>query len=215
MYNYMVILFKDKVRKKIINKFVTLKKATNFYDDLLKKSNEVLFEVKVENGKLVNYEIGIVEMSSKQLVPVYITDEMGRNMKVKLENENMTLFKISQYKKEETIFDLQKKEKINTNKLIKNYLKLDGMKMVYSLNNKIIIQLDDNFNLFSLKSEEESSRFIDSLSEYFFRIKRSDCLFVKDFSSAQRKYLFDLLNKNGVDKKILYRKFTTHPRHRE
>jgi hypothetical protein len=31
-----------------------------------------------------NYEIGIVEMSSKQLVPVYMTDEFGRNVKVKL-----------------------------------------------------------------------------------------------------------------------------------
>ena len=211
MYNYMIVLFKDKVRKKIINKFVTLKKATNFYENLLKESNQIIFEVKLENGKKVNYELGIVEMSSKQLVPVYITDEMGRNIKVKLENEDVTLFKISPYKKEELIYDLQKKKKINLNQLIKTYLKSDGIKMIYTLNNKVIIQIEDSFSLFSLKSEEESSRLIDTLSNHFFKIKRMDCIFVKDFSNAQRKYLLNLLSSNGIDKKILYRKFTTHP----
>jgi hypothetical protein len=207
----MIVLFKDKVRKKIINKFVTLKKATNFYENLLKESNQIIFEVKLENGKKVNYELGIVEMSSKQLVPVYITDEMGRNIKVKLENEDVTLFKISPYKKEELIYDLQKKKKINLNQLIKTYLKSDGIKMIYTLNNKVIIQIEDSFSLFSLKSEEESSRLIDTLSNHFFKIKRMDCIFVKDFSNAQRKYLLNLLSSNGIDKKILYRKFTTHP----
>jgi hypothetical protein len=207
----MIVLFKDKVRKKIINKFVTLKKATNFYENLLKESSQIIFEVKLENGKKVNYELGIVEMSSKQLVPVYITDEMGRNIKVKLENEDVTLFKISPYKKEELIYDLQKKKKINLNQLIKTYLKSDGIKMIYTLNNKVIIQIEDSFSLFSLKSEEESSRLIDTLSNHFFKIKRMDCIFVKDFSNAQRKYLLNLLSSNGIDKKILYRKFTTHP----
>jgi hypothetical protein len=207
----MIVLFKDKVRKKIINKFVTLKKATNFYENLLKESNQIIFEVKLENGKKVNYELGIVEMSSKQLVPVYITDEMGRNIKVKLENEDVTLFKISPYKKEELIYDLQKKKKINLNQLIKTYLKSDGIKMIYTLNNKVMIQIEDSFSLFSLKSEEESSRLLDTLSNHFFKIKRMDCIFVKDFSNAQRKYLLNLLSSNGIDKKILYRKFTTHP----
>jgi len=211
MYNYMIVLFKDKVRKKIINKFVTLKKATNFYENLLKESNQIIFEVKLENGKKVNYELGIVEMSSKQLVPVYITEEMGRNIKVKLENEDVTLFKISPYKKEELIYDLQKKKKINLNQLIKTYLKSDGIKMIYTLNNKVMIQIEDSFSLFSLKSEEESSRLLDTLSNHFFKIKRMDCIFVKDFSNAQRKYLLNLLSSNGIDKKILYRKFTTHP----
>ena len=62
-----------------------------------------------------------------------------------------------------------------------------------------------------LKNPEEASRFIDSISNHFFKIKRADCLFVKDYSTPQKKYLFDLLEKNGIDKKILYRKFTTFP----
>jgi len=212
MVNYVVVLFKNKKRKRIIKKFITLKKAKNFYDNLIKKSDDVIFNVEMENGKICNFELGLIEMTSSQSAPVYKTDEFGRNVKVTLEDSGMTLTNIKSYKKEELIYDIQKKEKINTNTLIKRYLKGDGLKMISVLNNKIIIQLDDVVYLFSLKSEEESSRFIDCLSLYFFKIKRADCLFIKDYSSAQRKYLFNLLESKGIDKKILYRKFTTFPR---
>jgi hypothetical protein len=211
MVNYQVVLFKNKKKKKIINKFVTFSRAKQFYDKLLEQSNEVIFNIEVENGVDCKYELGIVEMSSNQLVPVYMTDEFGRNTKVKLDSENMTLFQISPYKKEEKIFDISKKKKITINQLIKNYLKGDGLKLVSSLNNKIVVQEDEKINLFTLKSESEASRFIDCLSSHFFKIKRGDCLFVKDISSSQRKYLFNLLESYGIDKKILYRKFTTLP----
>jgi len=212
MENYLVVLFKNKKRKRIIKKFVTLSKAKSFYNKKLKESSEVIFNVIVETGKECSLELGIVEMSSKQLIPIYMTDDMGRSVRVKLEDEGMTLFEISPYKKEETIYDLQKNKKITTQELIKNYLKGDGLKMMSVLNNKIILQEDEQFNLFSLKNEMECERFIDSISSYFFKTKRGDCLFIKDYSSAQRKYLYSLLESKGVDKKILYRKFTTYPR---
>jgi hypothetical protein len=211
MENYLVVLFKNKKRKRIIKKFVTLSKAKSFYNKKLKESSEVIFNVLVESGKECTLELGIVELSSNQLIPIYMTDDMGRSIRVKLEDEGMTLFEISPYKKEEKIYDLQKNKKITSHELIKNYLKGDGLKMMSVLNNKVILQEAESFKLFSLKNEIECSRFIDSISSYFFKIKRGDCLFIKDYSSAQRKYLYTLLESNGVDKKILYRKFTTYP----
>lgn len=211
MENYLVVLFKNKKKKRIIKKFITFSKAKTFFDKKMKESDDVIFDIKFESGKPCNYELGIVELTSKQLVPVYITDEMGRNVKVKLEDEGMTLFEIKQFKKEEKIFDLQKKKKIKTQELIKSYLKGDGVKMISSLNNKVIIQKDTDLWIFSLKNESESQRFIDSLTFHFFKIKRGDCILVKDISSAQKKYLFDLIQERGYDKKIFYRKFTTYP----
>ena len=211
MVNYLVVLFKNKKRKKIINKFVTFSRAKQYYDNLLKESNDVLFNVEIENGVDTRYELGLVEMNTNQLIPIYMTDEYGRNTKVKLEDEGMTLFKIDYYKKEETIYDISKKKKITSQQLIKTYLKGDGLKMISSLNNKIIVQEDDKINLFTLKTESEATRFIDCISLHFFKTKRGDCLFVKDHSSAQRKYLFNMLESYGIDKKILYRKFTSQP----
>ena len=211
MENYMVVLFKNKTKKKIIKKFITFKRAKSFYDNLVKESNDVIFNVEVEAGKECKYEIGLVEMSSKQLVPVYMTDEFGRSIKVKLNEDGMTLFQINPYKKEELIYDIKEGKKITVQELIKKYLKGDGLKMVSVLNNKIVVQEDDKLNLFTLKTEKESSRLVDCLSLYFFKIKRGDCLFIKDYSSTQRKYLYTLLESNGFSKRVLYRKFTYQP----
>jgi hypothetical protein len=211
MENYLVVLFKNKKKKKIIKKFITFNRAKLFYDNLVNESQEVIFNVEVESGKECRYEIGLVEMSGKQLVPVYMTDEFGRSIKVKLDDEGMTLFQISQYKKEELIYDVKESKKITVNELIKKYLRGDGMKMVSVLNNKVVVQQEEKFHLFTLKNEQESSRFVDCLSLHFFKIKRGDCLFVKDYSSAQRKYLYGILESNGFSKRVLYRKFTSSP----
>ena len=211
MENYLVVLFKNKKKKKIIKKFITFNRAKLFYDNLVNESQEVIFNVEVESGEECRYEIGLIEPIGKQLVPVYMTDEFGRNIKVRLEEEGMTLFQISTYKKEELIYDVKESKKITVQELIKKYLRGDGMKMVSVLNNKVVVQQEEKFHLFTLKNEQESSRFIDCLSLHFFKIKRGDCLFVKDYSSAQRKYLYGILESNGFSKRVLYRKFTSLP----
>lgn len=211
MENYLVVLFENKVKKKIIKKYITFKKAKNFFQKTLDDGNSVIFKKEVINGKNVDFELGLVELSSKQLVPVYMTDEMGRNLKVSLSNEGMTLITISPYNVEEEIFDLQTKKKITIPELIRKYLKKENVKMVSSLHNKLIIQNEDLVSIFSLKNSTESYRLLNSLSGYFFKNKRSDCLFIKDISSGQKKYLLNLLSEKGYDKKMLYRKFTTYP----
>lgn len=210
MANYLVVLFKNKKRKRIIKKFVTLSRAKNLYRQLINESKEVIFEVLVENGKECKFELGLVENKTNQSAPVYMTDADGRTIKVKLEDSGMSLLEVTPFKQEELIFDVQSKLKITSQDLIKKYFKGDGLKMLSVLNNKAILQKDEEIYLFSLKNESECSRFVDSLSSHFFKTKRGDCLFIKDYSSAQRKYLYSLLESNGFDKKVLYRKFTTY-----
>lgn len=211
MENYLIVLFRNKIRYKILKKYITYKRAKIFFDNLIKKNEEVIFEKKFINGESIIFEIGLVEKSSSQLLPVYITDEIGRNIRVKMEDSSLTLANISSFKEEEEIFDLQSKSKITVPQLIKKYFKGTEIKMVSSLNNKIIVQNNLNFSIFSLKNEEESKRLIDSMTSHFLKIKRGDCIFVKDNSVAQKKYLYKILCENGFDKKMLYRKFTTYP----
>jgi hypothetical protein len=211
MENYAIILFRNKHKKKILKRFITRERATSFFKNLVKKSENIIFEVKFENGKEVNYEIGIVEKSSGSHVPTYLTDSLGRNIKVSLDEDNMVLSEIKQYRKEEKIFDVKENKKITISDFTKKYLKSDTLKVISILNNKIIVQKDEGFSIFSLKSEEECFRFIETISMFFFKNKRTDCLLINDTSTPQRKYLIDLLVKNGFDKKMLYRKYTTHP----
>ena len=208
---YQVILFKNKVKKKIINKFKTHKKSLEYYKSLISKSDEVIYNKVMENGVVSEYELGLVERLSISPSSLYMKDDYGRQIKILLDDSDLTIINISRYKIEESFLDYTTNKKINTHQFIKKYLDAIGFKLISKLNNKIIVQNDDKFNLFTLKTCEESERFIDILSNKFNNEGRKDCLIVKDSSTAQRKYLYKLLVTKGFEKSYLQRYSTTHP----
>jgi hypothetical protein len=210
MANYLVVLFKNKIKKRIIKKFITFRKAKEFFNNYKLNSDNTLFPIEIENTEQAKYELGIVEVSGDKLVPIYLTDEFGRNIRVKLEDESMFLFEIVPFYIEESFFDYQKKTKIDSKVFIRNYLSGDGLKMISTLNNKVIVQNDEKVFLFSFKNTNESYRFADFLTQFMITHKRKDCLIVKDSSKAQKKYLYNLLEDKGFDKKYLYRNETTY-----
>jgi hypothetical protein len=208
--NYQIVLFKNKLQQKIIKKFVTSKRANDFYNDLLLESNDVVFETRYENGKKVEYELALLEKKGNVLFPIYTKDEFGRNIKLEFDNDEFNIIKISQYNEPEKIKDYQTGHKITSQTFINKYLSKDGLKLVSKLNNKIIVQKDEELYLFILKHSEDAQRFIMSLTERFVMLKRGDCMFVMDTSSQQKKYLYQLLSDRGFNKKFLYRKETTY-----
>jgi hypothetical protein len=208
--NYTIILFKNKERYKIIKNYKTYKNALPFFNSKVKESNEVVFDVQTENGRDVNYEIALIEKTSEKLFPIYRTDEMGRNIPVQLNDPNYAILKIEKYNIPEKVFHISKKQKISSEKLINTYLKGDSLKLVSKLNNKIIIQDEDIYNLFSLKSIYDADRFLINLEKYMISNNKSNCLIVKDSSREQKKYLYEILTNLGYNKSMLYRTSTTH-----
>ena len=81
--------------------------------------------------------------------------------------------------------------------------------MVSQLKNKFILQHDEDFSLFSLKNQSECDRFLDVL--YMSDVSKK-LIIVKDSSSPQRKYLYNLLEEKGFSKKFLYTSYTTYPK---
>jgi hypothetical protein len=206
--NYLIVLFKNKERRKIIKKFKTLNRAKDHYDYLI-KSNNVIFDRKFENGKTCVYELGFLDKDSTDFDLYFVKDSLGRQVKVDLDDPDYSLTKISDYKIEEMIYDVQKQKKITVESFIKNYLPKTGLKLISKINNKIAVQEDDNINIFSLKSVNECSRFLTVLENYMFSKGRIDCIMVSDSSKSQKKYLYGLLEKKGISKSSLYRRFTT------
>lgn len=208
--NYLIVLFKNKVKQRIIKKYKTSKKASDFYSYLVEKNQDVIFETKHENGKPVEYELALLEKKGNTLFPIYTKDEFGRNIRINFEDSDYNIVKINSYKEPELIQDYQTKNKININTFINKYLSKDGIKLVSKLNNKIIVQNEEVVNLFTLKNESDAHRLIENLTERFVRLKRGDCMFVLDISSPQRKYLYTLLKEKGFNLDYLYRKETTY-----
>ena len=208
---YQIILFKNKVKKKIVNKFKTHKKSLEYYKLLVKKSDEVIYDKVMENGVVSEYELSLVEKSSSSPISLYMKDDYGRQVKVSLDDSELTMINITRYRIEELFLDYTTNKKIDTRQFIKQYLDPTGFKLISKLNNKIIVQNDDKFNLFTLKTSKDSERFIDILTKKFNDDGRKDCLLVKDCSTPQRKYLYELLVKMGFEKSYLQRSSTTYP----
>jgi hypothetical protein len=209
--NYIVVLFKDKKKKKIINKFKTEKKAIDFYKKLIGESDNVIFEKRTENGLECTYELGLLRKKTNNQQPLYIKDDLGRQIKVELEDDEYEINKIKSYNLDETFVDYSTKQKISTQQFIKKYLKKPGIKMLSKLNNKIVLQNQDYINLFTFKSIDDSNRFIDCLQEKLDKEIKNGCIFVKDYTTVHRKYLYNILIEYGYPINYLQRHLTAHP----
>ncbi len=125
-----------------------------------------------------------------------------------IKNQDYQLSEVCDYQVEGTLYDHQTKSRINVEELLLIYLPKVEMCQLFSLNNKIVIQKDNEFSLFSLKTVAESKRFMDCISSYFRTEGISNCLVVVDFSTVQRKQLYSILENNGFKKSLLYKHYT-------
>ena len=207
--NYLVVLFKNKERKKIINKFITYERAEEFYNKLIIESNSVNFKTLIENASPVIYELGLLKKNSDDFNPLFVKDKLGRQIKVDLDDPDYKIIKLNPYNVSEKIYSIDYKKKISFESFVKSFLPKNTIKLISKLNNKIAIQNDDDIKLFSLKNEIESKRFLDSLSDFMIKENRIDCIIVSETSKEQKKYLYDLLSQKGISKQSLYRVSTT------
>jgi len=210
-YNFFIVLFKNKIKQRIIKKFITQENCLNYFDKEISKSNSIIFNKKFENGFQCDFELAVVTHKKNTSDIIYNTDELGRRIKVVMEDDDLNILKISPYNKEELIFDSSNNTKIDVNTFIKKYLNLPGLKLLSRLNNKVVLQIDDSVWLFSLKNEFDSDRLLDTLQKKFTDEGKFDCIIVKDCSVPQKKFLYSLLSEKGFSKSYLFRQVTTFP----
>ena len=169
----------------------------------------MLFEKKVENAENCNFYLSIITDQESYQKTITITDDLGRNKVVDLDDPNFVFIDFKPFKIEELIYDWQTKNKISFFNFIKNYCSITELKSIFTLNNKVCVQINEEVNVFSLKDKNESDRFLSVVEDYFIDNNRSDALFIRDISTAQRKWVYVILEEKGFDKKQLYRLKTT------
>lgn len=211
-YNFQIVLFKNKIKKKIINKFKTYKRALLQFETIVEESKNVIFPIKFENGVSSIYELSILERKPKNNEKLFIKDEFGRQVRVDLDDNEFVIKKIVYYDIEEEFLDYQTKKKIDSKNFIKKYLSKSGVKMISKLNNKIIVQINESYSLFTFKNTSDADRFLDDLGNHLRKINKNDCILVKDYSTIHRKYLYDILVNQGFPRSYLQRHSTTHPK---
>ena len=209
MNNYIIVLFKNKKKKKIIKGYKSEKRAFDKFKSLV-KTNNIEFDVQYENAEKCKFELALITNQDAFQLPLFQEDELGRNQEVFISTDTDYVIRdIKPYKIEEKIYDWNTNERISFEKLIKKYCIKKEMKSISTLHNKLVIQINEDFFLFSLKNIEDSHRLLETMENHFRTNSRNDAIFVKDISTTQRKWMYDLLIKKGFDKQKLYRQTTT------
>jgi hypothetical protein len=203
---FSVIIFKNNKKRKVVNSFVTKERALNFYNNLIEENSKIKFYKEYENGKKCNYKVGLISDDITYDNKFNFIDKFGRN--ISISSNEFTIIKVSDYHNEELIFDVGKNQKISYNELMTLLSEKNNLKMVSKLNNKIIVQNDENIKLFSLKNEFDCERLFELLSQE----QKRAYIMTPEVSIEQKKYLYNLLENYGFDKQMLYRKSTTYPR---
>lgn len=202
-------MFKNKKRKKIIKSFVRKNVAELYFKKICEQSDKVKFNVEVENSLDVTYEVGLLCKNIDTQFQLFSQDDIGRNIRVNLEDSDLQIIKIHRYRVPEKLHDWSTNKRITYDEFFKKHFTNKELKNVFTVNNKIIVQRDEQTSVYSLKNIEESKRLLMLLQDEFVSLKRADSIFVKDMDTIQRKYLYDHLEKLGIDKKRLYRQSTT------
>ena len=206
---YKIVLFKNCEKCKTFF-------SSNSKKSILSKYNKLIVEKKPKlvteyiSRKKVMFELSIITTETSN-ESIFVKDDMGRTKEVSLGGSNYSIIKLLPYWKEEFIYDHQNKNKIPFNHLIRDYLPVDNFKQVFTLNNKLIIQQENIFNLFSLKNITDANRLlriINVIELEFHSSGRYDCLFVSDTSTVQRKQLYDLLVSVGYKRDFLRKQYT-------
>lgn len=206
---YSVVVFKNKKLRKILKRFKTKDGANKFYEKKLSESNSIIFDKKIENGRVVYFELALISNEKSDDI-IYKSDDLGRNIPVISENDNFSIKKIADFKLIEKIQKINSQEKLTLVQIVNSYLKGNSIKLISKLNNKIIIQDDDSFILFSCKSNDDADRFISTLEDYLLSTNKKNAILVRDTDIAQKKYLYDMFEKLGYSRDMLYRVSTTH-----
>ena len=203
---YKIILFKNNER---IKSFF----SSNNKKSILEKYNKLIGEKKPKfiteyiSRKKVMFELAIITTETSK-ESIFVKDELGRTKKIHLGSSEYNIIKLLPYWKEEFIYDHTTKTKISFDSLITTYMADTEFKQVFTLNNKLIIQKDDIFNVFSLKTVSDSLRLLRIIELEFLNIGRYDCLFVEDNTTVQRKQLYDLLVSVGYSRAFLRKQYT-------
>ena len=203
---YKIILFKNGKRVKCFF-------SSNSYKSILKKYTNIInkkkpkFVIEYLSRKKVRFEIGVVTTESVDDA-IFVKDDIGRTKEITMGNNVYNIVKLLPYWKEEFIYDHHTKSKISYIDFLSNYLNSKDFKQVFTLNNKLIVQNEDYFNLFSLKTVSDALRLIDIVEFEIMDAGRMDCLFVRDTNTVQRKQLYDLLVRKGYDRGFLRKQYT-------
>jgi hypothetical protein len=206
---YQIVLFCNKKRIKTLYKCM---RRTTVYE----KWREYKTERKPPYVKLIGgkrnqeliYELVLIFPNNRWAKAIYVRDSLGRNIEAKINDNKYRIKEIIPYWAEELIYDFQTKKRIRYHEMMEYFLKVKEITQIFTLNNKLFLQIEDDVKLFGNKNISDTNRLFEIVKKELLNKKRGNFIFVKDITTHQRKLLYKLLESKGFKKSELFRHYS-------
>jgi hypothetical protein len=206
---YFIVLFCNKKRVSILYRCMNRKTVYEYWREFRtqKKPPYIKLQGGKRNQELV-FELALIFPNNRWTSSTWVKDSLGRNQEALIEDEKFRIKEIIPYWKEELIYDYQSKKRIRYHEMLNQILPISEIAQIFTLNNKIFVQIENDVKLFGSKNLKDNERLFEILKDDLINKKRGNFLFVKDIDTHQRKLLYDLLESKGYKRRELFRHYS-------
>jgi len=206
---YFIVLFCNKKRVRILYRCM---KRTTVYDYWREFKTQRKPEfVKQQGGKRnqeLVFELGLIFPNNRWATKTYVKDSLGRNMEAIIENDKFRIKEMIPYWEEELIYDFNSKKRIRYHEMMKHILPITEITQIFTLNNKLFIQIENDVRLFGNKNISDAERLFEIVKQDLLKRKKGNFIFVKDITTHQRRLLYEMLESKGYKRSELFRHYS-------
>jgi hypothetical protein len=160
------------------------------------------------NFKEAVYELALIFPNNRWATATYVKDSLGRNQEAVIMDSKFRIKEIIPYWKEELIYDFNQKKRIRYHEMMAQIYPIGEIAQIFTLNNKLFVQVEDNIKLFGNKNLKDSDKLFEIVKEDLTKKKKGNFIFVKDITTYQRKQLYNLLESKGFKRRELFRHYS-------
>lgn len=207
---YFIVLYCNKKRVKILHRSMRRTTAYEYWREF--KTQQVPPFLKQQGGERKKnelvFELALVFPNNRWATATYVRDSLGRNIEAKIENDKFRIKEIIPYWQEEQIYDFQIKKRVRYHVMMEQILPITEVAQIFTLNNKLFVQVDDDIKLFGNKNINDANRLFEIVKKDLVKRKKGNFFFVKDITTHQRSLLYKLLESKGFKKEELFRHYS-------
>lgn len=209
---YMILVMLNGKKKKTLHK--TSKRTTiNEYWREYKTQKKPIYcaENRGRARTKLNFELMLIYPKNrwaKADEKFFRKDEFGRNQEIYIESADYRIKDFIPWWEPEKIYDFQQKKHIFFEEMFDTIYRITEYGMIFTLNNKIFVQIDENVTVYKNKNLNDTQRLFNILQSELIKKKKTNFIFNKDVTSHQRRALYDILEPKGFTRNELFRHYS-------
>ena len=210
---YFIFLFCNRKKIRILYKCMTKNRVYELWHEYRTQKRPPFVKLRTGGKKRKEdlvYELALIFPMNRWVSQdkFYVKDTLGRNVEARLDDSKFRIKEIVPYWEEELIYDYDSKKRIRYYDMIEYISSISEIAQIFTLNNKLFVQVENNIRLFGNKNIDDTMRLFDIVKEDVLKRKMGNFIFVKDLTTHQRILLYNLLESKGYKRTELFRHYS-------